>query len=181
MWSFLPITRHLPDAPLHPDWLPILIGVILVNGVAEEMIHRAFIFGHLRETRSFWMSATVSAIVFAVQHIYLLFTIGTAAGLASVALALAVAFPLAFLYESGGGSLAAPAILHTSANAPMLLFVTTGAAGAVILPHMAVVLASMYLSFAFRPWLRPEPAPRNLLRTISHGATKRRLPVHRAT
>jgi hypothetical protein len=26
----------------------------------------------------------------------------------------------------------------------------------VILPHMAVVLASMYLSFAFRPWLQSE-------------------------
>ena len=128
--------------------------MLLVNGVAEEVIHRAFIFGHLRETRTFWASATIAAVILATQHIYLLFTIGTVAGVASVALALAVAFPLAFLYERGSDSLAASAIPHTSSNAPMMLFVTTEAAGAIVLPHMAVVLASMYLSFAFRPWLR---------------------------
>jgi membrane protease YdiL (CAAX protease family) len=156
MWLFLPIVARLAAAPFAPsaDWLPILLGVILVNGVAEEVIHRAFIFGHLRETRSFWASATISAVIFGLQHIYLLFTIGTVAGMASVGLALALAFPLAFLYERGGNSLGAPAILHTSSNAPMMLFVTPGAAGEVLLPHMAVVLASMYLSFAFRPWLQ---------------------------
>jgi membrane protease YdiL (CAAX protease family) len=158
MWSFLPIYGRLAGAPssLTPDWLPILLGVILVNGVAEEVIHRAFIFGHLRETRSFWSAAAISAVIFAVQHIYLLVTIGAVAGLASVVLAFAVAFPLAFLYERGGNSLGAPAILHTSSNAPMMLFVVPEAAGGVVLPHMAVVLASMYLSFAFRPWLRSE-------------------------
>jgi membrane protease YdiL (CAAX protease family) len=156
MWLFLPIVARLAGAPFAPsaDWLPILLGVILVNGVAEEVIHRAFIFGHLRETRSFWASATISAVIFGLQHIYLLFTIGTVEGMASVGLALALAFPLAFLYERGGNSLGAPAILHTSSNAPMMLFVTPEAAGGVLLPHMAVVLASMYLSFAFRPWLQ---------------------------
>ena len=81
---------------------------------------------------------------------------GTVAGVASVVLGLALAFPLAFLYERGGNSLSAPAILHTSSNAPMMLFVIPESAGDVLLPHMAVVLASMYLSFAFRPWLRSE-------------------------
>jgi hypothetical protein len=85
-----------------------------------------------------------------------LFTIGAIAGIASVLLAFAVAFPLALLYERGGNSLGAPAILHTSSNAPMMLFVVPEAAGGVVLPHMAVVLASMYLSFTFRPWLRSE-------------------------
>ncbi len=158
MWLFLPVYGRLTGAPasLNPDWLPILLGVILVNGVAEEVIHRAFIFGHLRETRSFWSSATISAVIFAVQHIYLLLTIGAVAGIASVVLAFAVAFPLAFLYERGGNSLGAPAILHTSSNAPMMLFLVPDATGEVLLLHMAVVLASMYLSFAFRPWLRSE-------------------------
>ncbi|HVH27663.1 MAG TPA: CPBP family intramembrane glutamic endopeptidase [Vicinamibacterales bacterium] len=158
MWVFLPLYGRLVDVPfaLTRGWLPTLLGVILVNGLAEEVIHRAFIFGHLRQNRSFWASATISAVIFAAQHLYLLFTIGAVAGVASVALALAVAFPLAFLYERGGNSLVAPAILHTSSNAPMMLFATTEAAGAVILAHMAVVLASMYLSVAFRPWLRSE-------------------------
>lgn len=153
MWLFVPLYGRFVDAPfpLNRDWLQILLGVIIVNGIAEEVIHRAFIFGHLRETRGFWASATISAVIFAAQHIYLLFTMGAAAGGASIVLALAVAFPLAFLYESGGHSLGAPVILHTSSNAPMMLFVTAEAAGAVVLPHMAVVLASMYMSFAFQP------------------------------
>lgn len=159
MWLFLPLYGWLVAAPftLSRDWTAIFLGVILVNGIAEEVIHRAFIFGHLRETRTFWASAGIAAGVFAAQHIYLLFTMGTVAGVASVVLALAVAFPLAFLYERGGNSLAPPVILHTSSNAPMMLFVIPAAAAEVILPHMAVVLASMYLSFAFRPWLQAEP------------------------
>jgi len=158
MWLFLPMYVRLIDAPssLNPGWLPILLGVILVNGMAEEVIHRAFIFGHLRETRPFRASATISAVIFGGQHLYLLLTIGTLAGMASVVLAVALAFPLAFLYERGGNSLCPPAILHTSSNAPMMLFVTPEAASDVLLPHMAVVLASMYLSFAFRPWLQSE-------------------------
>jgi len=159
MWLFAPIYGRIVGAPfvLNREWLPILAGTILVNGLAEEVIHRAFIFGHLRKTGSFWFSATISAVVFAAQHFYLLFTIGTVPGLVSMVLALAVAFPFAFLYERGGYSLCAPAILHTSSNAPMMFFVTAEAIGSVILPHMAVVLVSMVLSFAFRPWLRSPP------------------------
>lgn len=154
MWLFLPIHGHLAGAPfsLARDWPAILLGVILVNGVTEEVIHRAFIFGHARATRSFGNAATFSAIIFAAQHVYLLFSIGALAGMVSVALASAVAFPLAFLYERGGNSLGAPALVHISSNAPMLLFVAPDAAGRLLLPHMSVVLASMYLGFALRAW-----------------------------
>ncbi len=147
MWLFVPLYALMIGAPLalRHDWLPILAGTILVNGVVEEIIHRAFIFGHLRETRSFGSAATISALIFAGQHIYLLFTIGSLAGLASVALAFALAFPFAFLYERGGKSVVAPAILHTSSNAPMMVFATAGGSGAALLPHMVVVLVSMYL------------------------------------
>lgn len=160
MWLYLPIHAWLVGESwsLNRDWMPILLGVILVNGVAEEAIHRGFIFGHLRETHSFWTSAMVSAVIFAAQHIYLLATIGTFAGVSSVVLALIVAFPLCLLYEGGGNSLGAPAILHTSSNAPMMLFVIPEAAGTVLVPYMTVVLASMCLGFVFRPWLTSRQA-----------------------
>jgi membrane protease YdiL (CAAX protease family) len=156
MWLFLPVYGWFAGIPigLNPNWLAILLGVILVNGIAEEAIHRAFIFGHLRRERLFAAAATISAAIFAVQHIYLMFTIGAVAGFASILLALFLAFPLAFLYERGGSSIGAPAILHTSSNAPMMLFVTSDVAGIVVLPHMSVVLVSIYLSFAFARWLR---------------------------
>ena len=138
---------------LNPDWLSILLGVILVNGLAEEFIHRAFVFGNLRREHSFAVAAGISAAIFAAQHLYLMISMGAVAGGASVVLALLLAFPLAFIYERGGNSLAGPAILHTSSNAPMMLFVTPAVAAQVILPYMAIVLVSIYLTFLFHRWL----------------------------
>ncbi len=162
MWLFLPAYGWATGTTigLARDGLPILLGVVLVNGIAEEVIHRAFVFGHLRHEQAFARAALTSALLFAAQHVYLVFTIGALAGSASVVLALLLAFPFALLYERGGNSIAAPAILHTSSNAPVMLFMVDETGTSVLLPHMAVVLASMYLSFAFLPWLRrPASAP----------------------
>jgi membrane protease YdiL (CAAX protease family) len=155
MWLGLPLYGWFVGAPigLNPDWPSILLGVILVNGLAEELIHRAFVFGHLRRERSFALAASISAAIFAAQHLYLMVTMGPVAGGASVLLALLLAFPLAFIYERSGNSLVAPAILHTSSNAPMMLLVTPAVAAQVILPYMAIVLASIYLTFVFHRWL----------------------------
>lgn len=156
MWLFLPLYGPLVGVliALNPQWPAILLGVILVNGLAEEVIHRAFVFGHLRRERSFARAATISAVIFALQHTYLLVIIGSIAGSASILLALLLAFPFAFIYEAGGRSLIGPTILHTSSNAPIMLFLTADGAGTVALPHMAAVLVAIYLSFAFAPWLR---------------------------
>jgi membrane protease YdiL (CAAX protease family) len=156
MWLFLPLFGLLSGVPiaLRTGWYMILIGVVLVNGIAEEIIHRAFIFGHLQREIAFAPAATRSAMIFAAQHLYLPFTIGLVPGAASVVLAALLAFPLAFLFARGGCSIAAPAVLHTSANAPIMLLVTPETAQAVILPHMAVVLLSVYSSFAFTKFLR---------------------------
>jgi membrane protease YdiL (CAAX protease family) len=165
MWLFLPFYGWFTGTAvaLKSDWLAILLGVVLVNGITEEAIHRAFIFGHLRKQRTFWSAAAISALIFAAQHIYLVFTIGAVAGSASVLLALLLTFPFALLYEEGGNSLGGPAILHTSSNAPIMVLALGDASGAVLLPHMAVVLASMYLGFAFVPWLRGDAATRSVL------------------
>jgi membrane protease YdiL (CAAX protease family) len=156
MWLFLPLFAWFQGVPvrLQPDWLALLLGVVLVNGIAEEVIHRGFVFGHLRRERSFAGAATLSALLFAAQHLYLVFSIGWTAGLASVLLAALLSFPLAYLFEHGGNSIGGPAILHTSSNAPVLIlalpqsFVT-----AALIPHMGVVLISLYLVFAFRRFL----------------------------
>ncbi len=159
MWLFLPAYGAIAGIPvaLNPQWAAVLLGVVLVNGLAEEVIHRAFIFGHLREEHSFARAAAISAAIFALQHAYLVFTIGPVAGGAAMLLALFLAFPLAFIYETGGRSLAGPAILHTSSNAPIMLFLTAEGSASVLLPHMAVVLISIYGVLAFAGWLRSAP------------------------
>jgi membrane protease YdiL (CAAX protease family) len=153
MWLFLPLLAWRAGVPiaLQPNWLALLIGVVLVNGITEEVIHRGFVFGHLRRQRSFAAAATLSALLFAAQHLYLVFSIGWTAGLASVLLAALLAFPLAYLFERGGNSLGGPAILHTGSNAPaIILALPPSFLATALIPHMAVVLISMYLVFVLQ-------------------------------
>jgi membrane protease YdiL (CAAX protease family) len=160
MWLFLPVLGMAMGYPvgLAPNWLPILAGVVLVNGLAEEVIHRGFVFGHLRHDRSFVVAASISAAIFAAQHLYLVVSMGPVTGLSSVLLAALLAFPLGFMFERGDNSIVAPAILHTSSNAPILIAtMSPEAQTALVLPHMGAVLVSIYLCFAFGRWL-PKPA-----------------------
>jgi membrane protease YdiL (CAAX protease family) len=146
MWLFLPILARFNGlaVALRPDWFAVLAGVVLVNGITEEVIHRGFVFGHLRRGRSFAGAATVSAMLFAGQHLYLVLTIGWAAGLASVLLAALLAFPMAYLFERGGRSIGGPAILHTSSNAPVLIFAFPGSFIArALVPYMGVILIAL--------------------------------------
>jgi membrane protease YdiL (CAAX protease family) len=153
MWAFLPVFAWTRDSVvgLRPDWVQVLVGVVLVNGVTEEVIHRGFVFGHLRRGRSFAAAATSSALLFAAQHLYIIVTTNWMIGTASVLLAALVAYPMASAFERGGNSIAGPAILHTSSNASVLVlglpeeFMATA-----LLPHMGVIVASLYLLFVFQ-------------------------------
>src|SRR5690349_15491824 len=64
MWLFLPLYTWFSgeQLTLQPNWLALLLGVFLLNGIAEEVIHRGFIFGNLRRQRTFMGAATLSAI-----------------------------------------------------------------------------------------------------------------------
>ena len=151
MWAFLPFLAWTKGTTtdVRPDWLYLLLGVVLVNGITEEAVHRGFVFGHLRRGRSFAAAATVAAVLFAAQHLYIIVTSGPMIGVASVVLAALLAYPLAWAFERGGHSIAAPAVLHTSSNAPAIIiglpeeFMATA-----LVTHMGVVLLSMYLVFA---------------------------------
>lgn len=150
MWLFLPLLAWLQDTPiqLQPDWPALLLGVILVNGLAEEVIHRGFVFGHLQREHSFIRAATLTALLFAAQHLYLIFSMGWTTGLASVLLAALLTFPLVYIYARGGNSLGGPAILHTSSNAPMIILALPPSfVASVLVPYMGVVLVSIYLVF----------------------------------
>ena len=150
MWIFLPCFAWISGTGVivRPDWLVLLIGVVLVNGITEEVIHRGFVFGHLREGRSFAGAASVSALVFAAQHLYLIVTMGWAVGLSSVLLAAFLAYPMAVVFERGGRSIAGPAILHTSTNTPaIILALPEELMATALVIHMGVILVSVSLVF----------------------------------
>jgi membrane protease YdiL (CAAX protease family) len=159
MWLFLPLLAWLKDTPIYlqPDWSALLVGVILVNGITEEVLHRGFVFGHLQQEYSFIWAATFSALLFAAQHLYLVFSIGWTSGLASVVLATLLTFPLVYIYARGGNSLCGPAILHTSSNAPMIILAMPQSfVASVLVLYMGVVLVSIYLVFVlYRFPVRP--------------------------
>ena len=158
MWLYLPLAARAQGfaVSLRPDWLLLLIGVVLVNGLAEEVIHRGFVFRHLRQTRSFAAAATLSAALFGAQHIYIGVTNGWTVGIASVVLAVLLSYPLALAFERGD-SIAGPAILHTSSNAPVFVFALPESfVASALLPHMAVILASLYVWFFSQVWRRDE-------------------------
>jgi membrane protease YdiL (CAAX protease family) len=161
IWAFLPTLAWISDSvvALRPDWVQVLVGVMLVNGITEEAIHRGFVFGHLRRGRSFAAAATSSALLFAAQHLYIIVTTDWMVGSAAVILAALVAYPMASLFESGGNSIAAPAILHTSTNAPVLVLALTDEFMATALvPHMGVIVASLYVLFAVQRRIVGKPA-----------------------
>jgi hypothetical protein len=99
-------------------------------------------------------------LIFAAQHLYIIVTTGWTVGLASVLLAALLAYPLAFVFDRGGNSIVGPAILHTSSNAPVtVLAMPDDALAAALVPHMAVVLVSLYLVFGLGRFFIPEATP----------------------
>src|SRR5688572_1526250 len=70
MWIFLPAFAWFRGVSVgfKQDWLVLLFGVVLVNGIAEEVLHRGFVFGHLRRKHPFVRAAMLAAVVFAAQH-----------------------------------------------------------------------------------------------------------------
>jgi multisubunit Na+/H+ antiporter MnhC subunit len=65
-----------------------------------------------------------------------------------VLLAACLAYPMAFMFERGGRSIAGSAILHTSTNTPaIILALPEELMATALVIHMGVILVSVYLVF----------------------------------
>ena len=92
--------------------LRLLPGLFAQAGIAEETLFRGYLFGHLRRGRSFWRAAVLSMAPFVVVHLLLFLTMPWPVALAALALSVVLSFPLAHLFEVGGNTIWAPALLH---------------------------------------------------------------------
>jgi membrane protease YdiL (CAAX protease family) len=136
------------SATAHPGWALLVPGLFAQAGIAEESLFRAYLFGHLREGRPFRRAALVAAVPFVAVHLALFLTQPWPIALASVALAAVMSFPLAHLYELGGRTVWAPAILHFVVQGAIKLVVVPGEAGAVLpLVWIAASAALPWLAF----------------------------------
>ena len=97
---------------LSPGWSWLVPGLFGQAGVAEEVLFRGYLFRHMRQGRPFWRAAFLSAVPFVAVHLLLFLTLPWAVALAAVLLATVLSFPLAHLFELGGDTIWAPALVH---------------------------------------------------------------------
>lgn len=128
------------DAP----WLA--LGMLAQAGVAEEALFRGFMYRHLRRARGFWGAASLSAVPFAAAHVPLLWSLDLPVALLALAMAIAWAFPLAWLFDRSGNSIWPGAILHATIQGGIKVLVDDGA------EFQALAVAWVILGIA-APWL----------------------------
>lgn len=96
----------------YPDWYLLVPGLFFQAGIAEETLFRGYLFGHIRKKYSFWKAAVISAVPFVLVHLIMFYSLPFAIAAASILLSVVLSFPLARLFELGGNTIWAPAILH---------------------------------------------------------------------
>jgi membrane protease YdiL (CAAX protease family) len=97
---------------LLPRWSWMLPGLFAQAGIAEEVLFRGFLFRCVRIGRSFWRAAVLSMVPFVGVHLLLFWTMPWPVALAALLLSVIISFPLAHLFELGGNTIWAPALLH---------------------------------------------------------------------
>jgi membrane protease YdiL (CAAX protease family) len=147
----LPLLAALTSAKLElrADAAWLALGMLAQGGVAEEVLFRGFMYRHLRQTRSFWRAATLSAVPFAAAHIALLWSLDLSLALLALAMAIAWSFPLAWLFDRAGNSIWPGAILHAVMQSGIKLLVDDGAAfQSLAIAWVALGLLTPWLFFA---------------------------------
>lgn len=87
-------------------------GLFAQAGLAEELLFRGYLFGHLRQGRTFWRAALLTTAPFVAVHLLLFATMPWPIALAALLLSVIISFPLARLFELGGATIWPPALVH---------------------------------------------------------------------
>jgi membrane protease YdiL (CAAX protease family) len=96
--------------------VPMLLGIFVMNGIAEEMMMRGYLFRHLRGLYGFGRALAWVMVIHAAAHIPILYEAGPLVGGTAVVTALAIGVPMAYLFERGRNTIWGPALLHFFAN-----------------------------------------------------------------
>ncbi len=109
-----PAVASLSGASMAVDsrWGALLPGLFAQAGIAEEALFRGYLFRRVRAGRTFWRAVALSTVPFVAVHLFLFATMPWPVALAAVLLSAIVGAPLAHLFELGGGTIWAPALLH---------------------------------------------------------------------
>jgi len=151
---------------LHSGWPLLLPGLIAQAGIAEELLFRGFVYGRLRDVYPFWRAALLSLIPFVAAHLILFATMPPLIAGTAVLLSAVISFPLARLYDLGGHTIWAPALVHTVIQGSIkLVDVDAAHQTSLALAWMGACLVVPWLVFAVPrlpgglKHLAPSPAP----------------------
>lgn len=133
----------------HFAWLA--LGIFAQAGLAEELVFRGFLYGHIRRRHSFWRAALLSAIPFAAAHLYLFATLVWPVALSAVLLSIALTFPLAHLYDLSGRSIWPAALAHAVAQGGVKLTVMHADSDRFAIVWMAATAIALWLTLFIRP------------------------------
>lgn len=160
MQAFFPIFSFATGAQINlkSDWLWILLGVIVLNGFGEEALFRGFIFGGLRTKAglNFRQAGFVSMIIFAAVHLLLFIGNPPIIAILGLVIAIAAAFPMAYLFERGNNTIWAPALLHVATHVIRLVdipepYYLTGVSIWLVLQIGMVFLVYAFFGTLLRP------------------------------
>jgi membrane protease YdiL (CAAX protease family) len=155
MAVFFPILSLLTNAlmAVRPGWEWLLINIILVNGFAEEILMRGFVFRHLRKERSFWQAAALSTVYFAAYHLPLILSQGVIIGSIAVVIAIPLGFLAAYTYERGTSTIWGPGLLHIGNNGLVMLIVLPAdvqPAASALYILLGIAVSTVMLVWAYR-------------------------------
>jgi membrane protease YdiL (CAAX protease family) len=143
---------------LRTDAAVLALGILAQGGIAEETVFRGFLFRRLREWRSFWRATALAAAPFAGVHALLFLSLDFTIALASILLALSLSFPLAWLFEAGGGSVLPPAIVHAVVQGAIKLVEVEDGFSTLAVGWIALSAVAPWALFLLRPSSPERPA-----------------------
>jgi membrane protease YdiL (CAAX protease family) len=124
-----PLTASITGTTLElrPGWPWLLIGIFAFHGLAEELVWRGYAYRRLRVGRSFRSAVLWTMPLVAVAHVPIVINSGPVVGVAALIVAAVTAVPLAYLFDTGRGTLWAPAVVHTAIDSFKLVIVPAAA------------------------------------------------------
>jgi membrane protease YdiL (CAAX protease family) len=150
--AFFPVFSALTGTTfaLPPGWLWTFLGFAAVSGLTEEVMFRAYLFGHLRAGRGFWQAGALAMLCFSAVHVLLFLRLPAVIALAAILLALAASMPMAYLYENSRQSIWPAVLLHSLVHSISVVEVSGGTLAAP-LAFMAVAALVPWLLFLLGP------------------------------
>ena len=139
------------DVELRAGWPLLLVGLVAYHGIAEELIWRGYAYGQLRRTRPFRAAILATTPLIAATHVPVMLESGVAVGVVAIVIAAVTCLPLGYLYELGGRTIWAAAIVHAAIDAFKLLDDPASAPGLTAV----VALAGLVCPFAIFAWRLP--------------------------